>query len=74
MSGAHWFQQAIVRRFLLVFVWTIRGIRETTLEKGALLLKLCLAHVRRNDDGSFVTHHLEDHLRTVGDRAEATRS
>lgn len=28
-----------------------------------------LAHVRRNDDGSFVTHHLEDHLRAVGELA-----
>ena len=26
-----------------------------------------LAHVRRNDDGSFEIHHLEEHLRTVGD-------
>ncbi|MDF0666324.1 MAG: hypothetical protein P0119_09690 [Nitrospira sp.] len=25
------------------------------------------AHVRRNADGSFAIHHLEDHLRTVGD-------
>jgi hypothetical protein len=25
-----------------------------------------LAHVRRNDDGSFAVHHLEDHLRAVG--------
>ena len=24
-----------------------------------------LAHVRRNDDESFVTHHLEAHLRSV---------
>lgn len=28
-----------------------------------------LAHVRRNDDGSFVIHHLEEHLRAVGDLA-----
>jgi hypothetical protein len=28
-----------------------------------------LAHVRRNDDGSFVVHELEEHLRAVGDRA-----
>ncbi|MDF0667212.1 MAG: CRISPR-associated helicase Cas3' [Nitrospira sp.] len=28
-----------------------------------------LAHVRRNDDGSFAIHHLEDHLRAVGDLA-----
>ena len=27
-----------------------------------------LAHVRRNDDGSFEIHQLEDHLRAVGDR------
>jgi hypothetical protein len=24
-----------------------------------------LTHVRRNDDGSFKIHHLEDHLRAV---------
>lgn len=24
-----------------------------------------LAHVRRNDDGSFAIHHLEEHLRAV---------
>ncbi|OQW36552.1 MAG: hypothetical protein A4E20_06605 [Nitrospira sp. SG-bin2] len=28
-----------------------------------------LAHVRRNDDGSFAIHDLEDHLRTVGELA-----
>jgi len=28
-----------------------------------------LAHVRRNDDGSFEIHHLEDHLRAVRDLA-----
>lgn len=28
-----------------------------------------LAHVRRNDDGSFAIHQLEDHLRSVGDLA-----
>jgi len=28
-----------------------------------------LAHVRRNDDGSFAIHDLEDHLRAVGDLA-----
>ena len=28
-----------------------------------------LAHVRRNDDGSFEIHHLEDHLRAVADLA-----
>ncbi len=28
-----------------------------------------LAHVRRNDDGSFAIHHLEDHLRAVADLA-----
>jgi CRISPR-associated endonuclease/helicase Cas3 len=28
-----------------------------------------LAHVRRNEDGSFEIHHLEEHLRTVGDLA-----
>jgi hypothetical protein len=27
-----------------------------------------LAHVRRNDDGSFEIRQLEDHLRGVGDR------
>ena len=26
-----------------------------------------LAHVRRNDDGSFENHDLENHLRGVGD-------
>lgn len=26
-----------------------------------------LAHVRRNDDGSFAIHHLEEHLRAVGE-------
>jgi CRISPR-associated endonuclease/helicase Cas3 len=25
-----------------------------------------LAHVRRNEDGSFAVHHLEEHLRAVG--------
>jgi len=28
-----------------------------------------LAHVRRNEDGSFEIHHLEDHLRAVADLA-----
>lgn len=28
-----------------------------------------LAHVRRNGDGSFVIHELEEHLRAVGDLA-----
>lgn len=28
-----------------------------------------LAHVRRNHDGSFVIHQLEDHLRAVADLA-----
>ena len=28
-----------------------------------------LAHVRRNDDGSFAIHHLEEHLRGVADLA-----
>lgn len=28
-----------------------------------------LAHVRRNDDGSFAIHELEDHLRAVRDLA-----
>jgi|CXWL01.1.fsa_nt_gi CRISPR-associated endonuclease/helicase Cas3 len=28
-----------------------------------------LAHVRRNEDGSFVIHELEEHLRAVGDLA-----
>jgi hypothetical protein len=28
-----------------------------------------LAHVRRKEDGSFTIHHLEDHLRAVGDLA-----
>ncbi|MGB4069970.1 MAG: CRISPR-associated endonuclease Cas3'' [Nitrospira sp.] len=31
--------------------------------------KRYLAHVRRNDDGSFAIHDLEDHLRAVGDLA-----
>lgn len=26
-----------------------------------------LAHVRQEDDGSFVIHNLEEHLRAVGD-------
>lgn len=26
-----------------------------------------LAHVRRSGDGSFEIHHLEEHLRAVGD-------
>jgi hypothetical protein len=26
-----------------------------------------LAHVRRNEDGSFEIHHLEEHLRAVGE-------
>lgn len=26
-----------------------------------------LAHVRRNEDGSFKVHDLEEHLRAVGD-------
>ena len=26
-----------------------------------------LAHVRRNEDESFEIHHLEEHLRAVGD-------
>lgn len=29
--------------------------------------KPSLAHVRRNDDGSFAIHELEEHLRAVGD-------
>jgi len=32
-------------------------------------VKPTLAHVRRNDDGSFEIHHLEDHVRAVGDLA-----
>lgn len=28
-----------------------------------------LAHVRRNEDGSFQIHHLEEHLRAVGNLA-----
>ena len=28
-----------------------------------------LAHVRRNEDGSFEIHHLEEHLRAVADLA-----
>ncbi|MDN5941202.1 MAG: hypothetical protein L0H94_04885 [Nitrospira sp.] len=32
-------------------------------------LKHYLAHVRRNEDGSFEIHGLEDHLRAVGDLA-----
>ncbi|CUS33068.1 CRISPR-associated endonuclease Cas3'' [Candidatus Nitrospira nitrificans] len=31
--------------------------------------KPALAHVRRNDDGSFAIHELEEHLRAVGDLA-----
>jgi hypothetical protein len=29
-------------------------------------MKGYLAHVRRNDDGSFAVHDLEEHLRAVG--------
>jgi hypothetical protein len=29
--------------------------------------KKYLAHVRRNDDGSFAIHELEEHLRMAGD-------
>ena len=29
-----------------------------------------LAHVRRNDDGSFVIHDLEEHVRAVGGGVE----
>ena len=32
-------------------------------------LKHYLAHVRRNEDGSFEIHHLEEHLRAVADIA-----
>ncbi|MBS0183472.1 MAG: hypothetical protein JSS39_13810 [Nitrospira sp.] len=32
-------------------------------------LKPYLAHVRRNEDGSFEIHDLEEHLRAVGDLA-----
>ena len=32
-------------------------------------LKPYLAHVRRNEDGSFAIHELEEHLRAVGDLA-----
>lgn len=32
-------------------------------------MKQCLAHVRWNEDGSFAIHHLEEHLRAVGDFA-----
>lgn len=31
-----------------------------------MLILQYLAHVRRNDDGSFAIHELEDHLRAVG--------
>jgi CRISPR-associated endonuclease/helicase Cas3 len=31
--------------------------------------KRYLAHVRRNDDGSFADHELEEHLRAVADLA-----
>ena len=31
--------------------------------------KRCLAHVRRNDDGSFAIHELEEHLRAVAELA-----
>ena len=32
------------------------------------MTKQYLAHVRQNDDGSFVIHHLEERLRAVVDR------
>lgn len=35
---------------------------------AAVPLKQYLAHVRRNEDGLFAIHDLEDHLRAVGDR------
>lgn len=34
---------------------------------AAASLKQYLAHVRRNEDGSFEIHHLEEHLRAVAD-------
>lgn len=37
------------------------------------MTKPSLAHVRRNNDGSCAIHELEEHLRAVGDFAEATR-
>jgi hypothetical protein len=33
-------------------------------------LKLSLAHVRRNEDGSFAIHELEEHVRAVGGMAQ----
>ncbi len=35
----------------------------------AVSTKRYLAHVRQDDNGSFVIHDLEDHLRAVGDLA-----
>lgn len=32
-------------------------------------LKHYLAHVRRNEDGSFEIHHFEEHLRALADLA-----
>jgi len=32
-------------------------------------LRPYIAHVRQNEDGSFEVHHLEDHLRAVGNLA-----
>ena len=40
---------------------------ETTATKpaGIVPAKRCLAHVRQDEDGSFVIHHLEEHLHAV---------
>lgn len=44
---------------------------ETTLEDGTVVeLKPYLAHVRRNDDGSFAIHDFEEQLRAVWDLGE----
>ncbi len=40
---------------------------QTTVAEASV--KPSLAHVRRNDDGSFAIHELEDHLRAVADLA-----
>lgn len=41
---------------------------QTTVAEASV--KPSLAHVRRNDDGSFAIHELEDHLRAVGGHGE----
>lgn len=37
---------------------------------AAASVKQYLAHVRRNEDGSFAIHDLEEHLRAVADLGE----